>query len=169
MCYFLVNCEFMAKGRVYTVSLQTLGLPVNSMFPFMWREQLYHRYSWSYEGLLSDAFIMCPTFSLLCSVISMHYISASASCVPSHGWGKESKSQNSVLTHLFLLALYIYKKCLVHPDWFHGEIEICERKTDPEYFMETFFFIFKSCLKLSFLLLPIATQKSENNLGDRTF
>lgn len=36
--------------------------------------ELYHPYSWSYERLLSYAFIMCPTFSLLCSVISMHYI-----------------------------------------------------------------------------------------------
>lgn len=144
--------------------IQTLVLLVNSMFPSMWRKQLYHHYSWSYEGLLSDAFMMCPT--LLCSMISMHYISASGSYVPSHGWGKESKSQSSVLTLIFTCKFM--KKGRVHPDRFHGEIEISERETHPEYLMETFF-IFKSCLKLSFLLLPIATHKSEETLGDWTF
>lgn len=58
--------------------------------------------SWCSESFLLYAFIMCPTFSLLCSMINMYYIH----CIIPHGEGEKSKTQNLVLTDFFLLKLY---------------------------------------------------------------
>lgn len=155
----------MVRGRVYTISLQILGLLVNSiitippLFLKLWGSPFRCIY-----------YVPYFLFALLCSALwsvcitSLHQDPMS----PPVGGGKNPNPKIQFWQVHFHLYCKFTKKDLVHPDQFHGEIEICERKTDPEYFMETSF-IFKSCLKLSFLLLPIATQKSEENLGDGTF
>lgn len=76
----------------------------------LWKK-VRDRPSWCSESFLSYAFIMCPTFSLLCSMINMYYIH----CIIPHGEGEKSKTQNSVLTDFFLLKLYRFCSTCVIP------------------------------------------------------
>lgn len=110
---------------------------------------------------------MCPTFSLLCDQYALHLLHWDP-MFPPMGRGKNPNPRIQFWQIYFYLHCTFKKTGLVHPGRFHGDTETSERKTDPQYFRETFF-IFNSCLKLSFLLLLIATQKPDENLVDVTF